>query len=85
MSATIVRQKRQTTLPQDVCEAAGIKPNDQVEWRFEDGEIRGRKLVPKKPKEMFPRGSLLKYLTPKRDAEQLAILSGCIQGPAEPE
>ena len=27
-------------------EAAGLKPNDQVDWRFEDGEIRGRKLVP---------------------------------------
>jgi bifunctional DNA-binding transcriptional regulator/antitoxin component of YhaV-PrlF toxin-antitoxin module len=46
MSATIVREKRQTTLPADVVEAAGIKVNDQVDWRFEDGEIRGRKLVP---------------------------------------
>ncbi|HYG34561.1 MAG TPA: AbrB/MazE/SpoVT family DNA-binding domain-containing protein [Clostridia bacterium] len=50
MSATRVRQKRRITLPRDVCEAAGIKPNDQVEWRFEDGEIRGRKLAcPKDP------------------------------------
>ena len=85
MSATVVREKRQTTLPQDVCEAAGIQVNDQVDWRFEDGEIRGRKLVGKKNAETFPRGSLLKYLTPERDAEQLAILSGCVQGPAEPE
>jgi bifunctional DNA-binding transcriptional regulator/antitoxin component of YhaV-PrlF toxin-antitoxin module len=46
MSATIVREKRQTTLPADVVEAAGIQVNDQVDWRFEDGEIRGRKLVP---------------------------------------
>jgi bifunctional DNA-binding transcriptional regulator/antitoxin component of YhaV-PrlF toxin-antitoxin module len=46
MSATIVRAKRQTTLPEDVCEAAGIKVRDQVDWRFEKGEIRGRKLVP---------------------------------------
>ena len=45
MSATIVREKRQTTLPADVVEAAGLKVNDQVDWRFEDGEIRGRKLV----------------------------------------
>ena len=45
MSATIVREKRQTTLPADVVEAAGIRVNDQVDWRFEDGEIRGRKLV----------------------------------------
>ena len=29
----------------------------------------------------FPRGSLLKYLTPERDKEQLAILKGCVQAP----
>ena len=46
MSATVVRAKRQTTLPEDVCQAAGIKVLDQVDWRFEEGEIRGRKLVP---------------------------------------
>ena len=46
MSATAVRAKRQTTLPEDVCTAAGIRIHDQVEWRFEEGEIRGRKLVP---------------------------------------
>jgi bifunctional DNA-binding transcriptional regulator/antitoxin component of YhaV-PrlF toxin-antitoxin module len=48
MSATVVRKKNQTTLPADVLAAAGIRPKDQVEWRFEDGEIRGRKLVPAK-------------------------------------
>ena len=46
MSATVVRAKRQTTLPEDVCQAAGIRIRDQVDWRFENGEIRGRKLVP---------------------------------------
>ncbi|HWY75096.1 MAG TPA: AbrB/MazE/SpoVT family DNA-binding domain-containing protein [Verrucomicrobiae bacterium] len=46
MSATIVREKRQTTLPADVVEAAGLRVNDQVDWRFEGGEIRGRKLEP---------------------------------------
>lgn len=45
MSATAVREKYQVTLPQDVREAAGLRVNDQVDWRFEDGEIRGRKLV----------------------------------------
>src|SRR5258708_2422803 len=29
----------------------------------------------------FPRGSLLKYITPERDKEQLAILKGCVRGP----
>ena len=32
-------------------------------------------------KERFPRGSLLKYMTPERDQEQLAILKGCVQEP----
>lgn len=50
MSATIVRVKRQTTLPEDVCQAAGIRVRDRVDWRFEEGEIRGRKLVPVRKK-----------------------------------
>ena len=33
-------------MPEEVVRAAGIKVDDQVDWRFEDGEIRGRKLVP---------------------------------------
>jgi len=45
MSATAIGEKRQTVLPSDVSEAAGLKPGDQVDWRFEDGEIRGRKIV----------------------------------------
>ena len=85
MNATVIDKKRRTTLPEAVCEAAGLKPYDQVEWRVETGEIHGRKLLPQKPKEAFPRGSLLKYLTSDRDQEQLAILSGCVQGPTEPE
>jgi len=48
MSTTAIGQERQLTLPADVSEAAGLKPGDRVEWRFEDGEIRGRKLP--KPK-----------------------------------
>ncbi len=41
----MVRAKRQTTLPEDVCAAAGIQIRDQVDWRYQDGEIRGRKLM----------------------------------------
>jgi antitoxin component of MazEF toxin-antitoxin module len=63
------------TLPESVCQALGLKPNDQLEWRVEAGEIRGRRLVTQKPKEVFPRGSLLKYFTPERDKEELALLS----------
>ena len=47
MSATVLGEKNQTTLPSDVVQAAGLKPRDQVDWRFENGEIRGRKLVSK--------------------------------------
>ena len=46
MSTTAIGEQRQTTLPADVSEAAGLKPGDQVEWRFEKGEIRGRKVAP---------------------------------------
>jgi hypothetical protein len=45
MSATIIREGLETTLPSDVCERAGVNVNDGVEWRYEDGEIRGRKIV----------------------------------------
>jgi hypothetical protein len=31
-------------LPGDVVEAAGLRPADQIAWRFEAGEIRGRKM-----------------------------------------
>jgi len=50
MSATAVREKRQTTLPQDIVEAAGLRIHDQIDWSFKDGEIRGKKLVPEAPK-----------------------------------
>lgn len=46
MSATAVREQGQATLPADVLDAAGLKAGDQVDWRFEEGEIRGRKLPP---------------------------------------
>lgn len=40
-------------------------------------------LVPMKPErnEMFPRGSLLKYFTAKKDKEEAMLLSGCVQEP----
>jgi hypothetical protein len=37
MSATVIDKKRRMTLPELVCEAVGLKPNDQVEWRVEGG------------------------------------------------
>ena len=85
MSATIVDDPHTVTLPPSICDAAGLKPNDQIEWRIEEGEIRGRKIVSPPAEGSFPPGSLLPYLTPERDQEQLAILSGCISGPVQPE
>jgi hypothetical protein len=86
MSATVVREKRQVTLPRDVVQAAGIKVDDQVDWRFEDGEIRGRKLPLEKagildledldPKTLAPkdgkptRESILKAVRADRDAQR---------------
>jgi len=46
MSATAVREKRQITLPEEICEAVGLEIGDQVEWQVEEGSIRGTKLVP---------------------------------------
>lgn len=42
-------------------------------------------LVKAEAKERFPRGSLVKHLTPQRDKEQLAILTGCVLGPDHSE
>jgi bifunctional DNA-binding transcriptional regulator/antitoxin component of YhaV-PrlF toxin-antitoxin module len=45
MKQTAILEERQTSIPQEVCKAAGLEPGDKLEWRFEGGEIRGRKLV----------------------------------------
>lgn len=66
VSATIVRDKRQTTLPAEVVEAAGIHVNDRVDWRFEDGEIRGRKLVPEAVEVLDLKDLDPKTLAPKK-------------------
>ena len=42
-------------------------------------------VVTAKTQRAFPRGSLLKYLTPERDKEQLAILAGCVHAPLKAE
>ena len=84
--ATVVREKRQVTLPQEVVQAAGIKVDDQVDWRFEDGEIRGKKLDPETmevldledldpktlaPKEGKPtRESIIKAVRAAREAQR---------------
>ena len=44
MSDTFLREKNQITLPGDIVQAAGLSPSDRINWRFEHGEIVGRKL-----------------------------------------
>jgi hypothetical protein len=56
------------------------KPRSKLAYEEGDGKIT---LTPVKAEahEPFPRGSLVKYLTPDRDREQLAILKACVQVP----
>jgi hypothetical protein len=81
MSATIVREKRHVAIPAEVFGRAGLRVNDLVDWRFEDGEIRGRRLPAKESPERFPPGSLVQYMTPERDELETALMSGCMAGP----
>jgi len=83
MKTTTIDRKHRMTLPESICAALGLKSNDRVEWRVEDGEIRGRRLAVQKPREPFPRENLRKYITEQRDKDQLAILASCVQGPVE--
>ena len=47
---TLLREKNQVTLPTELVEAAGLTPTkDRIAWRFEDGELRGRKVVTARP------------------------------------
>jgi len=59
-----------------VSEAAGLKPGDHVEGRFEQGEIRGRKL------ESTPVRHIVGKLVPDGDALVLEAEGVEIQGDA---
>src|SRR5438552_5279891 len=53
---TLLREKNQITLPTEIVEAAGLTPTkDRINWRFESGEIRGRKLDIKQVRIVRPR------------------------------
>lgn len=46
MNDTLLREKNQVTLPTEIVDAAGLVPSkDRIVWRYEAGEIRGRKLT----------------------------------------
>ena len=46
MNRSLLRPKNRLTLPGEIAEAAKLSPGDTLEWHVEQGEIRGRKLVP---------------------------------------
>jgi hypothetical protein len=59
----------------------GVKPRARLAYeKRSDGTITLRE-AGAKAQELFPRGSLKKYLTPERDLEQLAILKACVPDP----
>ena len=47
----------------------------------EDGSVTLTPVKPQQRKERFPRGSLLKYITPERNRELEQIFKGCAKGP----
>ena len=47
MTSSLLGERNQVMLPKEVVEAAGLVPKrDRISWRFESGEIRGRKQSP---------------------------------------
>ncbi len=79
MTVYTVDKKKRITLP-------GTKPGQMFFVQPNpDGSVVLFPVQKQERKPAFPRGSLLKYLTPKRDKEQLAILSACVLGPIEPQ
>ncbi|MDE3067780.1 MAG: AbrB/MazE/SpoVT family DNA-binding domain-containing protein [Verrucomicrobiota bacterium] len=46
MSATIVRDRRQTTVPADIADRLQIEPGDQIDWQMSGDGAVVRKLVP---------------------------------------
>lgn len=44
-ATTIAAEKLQPALPKEIWRLAGLQPGDLVEWRFENGEIHGRKIA----------------------------------------
>lgn len=63
----------------------GIKPGQIFAFEDQGNGVRVLTDVKKDVKEPFPPGSLLKYFTAEKDAEESAIASGCVQGPDGPE
>lgn len=73
------------TLTADDCQRIRLPdagPQSVFAYEEDSSGVIRLTLVRAEAEESFPGGSLSKYLTPKRGHEQLAILKGCVQGPA---
>jgi hypothetical protein len=69
---TLLGEKNQVTLPTEIVEAAGLTPNkDRIDWRFEAGEIRGRKLTRRPTQEQVIRAIKSSSLEFVRSWEQM--------------
>jgi hypothetical protein len=60
----------------------GIKPGQVFAFEDQGNGVRVLTEVKKDMREPFPEGSLAKYWTAEKNAEELAILRGCVQGPS---
>jgi len=69
---TLLREKNQITLPTEIVEAADLTPTkDRIDWRFEAGEIRGRKLTRRLTKEQVVQAIKTSPLKFNRSWEQM--------------
>ena len=71
MHTLIVDSKKRVRLPM-------AKPNQVYAYEQQgEGRFLLTRVVKAEPAEEFPRGSLKKYLTPKKAKEELILLKGC--------
>ena len=56
------------------------RPRSKLAYE-ENGNTITLTILKAEAEETFPRGSLVKYLTPDKGREELALLKGCVQGP----
>jgi hypothetical protein len=74
MHTVTVDERKRVRLPD-------AKPGQVLAYENLGGGSFSLTAIKAERKEMFPRGSLVKYLTKKRDEEQLVLAKGCIQEP----
>jgi hypothetical protein len=56
---------------------ADLKPGQVLAYTNNRDDTFTLTLIKMEPKPAFPQGSLLKYFTPEKNKEELALLAGC--------